>query len=64
MIGVCTHCKHTDELVAKVLPGGFTIDVCEWCAEEDRREHDDLDAPADDDGNDGDTDADSDNGVA
>jgi hypothetical protein len=33
VIGVCKNCSCTDTL----NEGG----ICEWCAEEDRREHDD-----------------------
>lgn len=52
MIGVCTQCGCTDgNLIGKVVAGGFVVVVCEWCAEEDRREHDDVDYDSDSLGN-------------
>lgn len=37
-IGVCKHCNATDTLV--MSKSSIEPDVCEWCAETDRREHD------------------------
>lgn len=39
MIGVCKNCSVTDSLV--MAKSSVEPDVCEWCAETDRREHDD-----------------------
>lgn len=41
MIGVCKHCSCTDTLVPTKRSAGEPV-ACEWCAEEDRREHDDY----------------------
>lgn len=42
MIGVCANCKATDALVVAMSTVGSVPDICEWCAEEQRREHDDA----------------------
>lgn len=39
-IGVCKHCNATDTLVMS-KHGGDEPSVCEWCAEQETREHDD-----------------------
>lgn len=63
MIGVCCWCGCTDEVVALVRPGGFTIKVCEPCALDDREEHDDKGYEGGGDDDEADGDADAENGV-